>query len=153
MTAPTVAEVVAGTWAGPAPATWTTATAATPGPAEPEVQEGVDPDSVTPGVLGFAVTLAAVLACIPLFLSMTRKIRGVQHRGRLEEAAARAAGEAPSDTPATGAPGAGGADATPAGGAPTGPAVSDGASGDPGSGDADRAAPSGDDGAVGGPRP
>ena len=38
-------------------------------------------------------------------------------------------------------------------GAPTGPAVSDGASGDPGSGDAGRAAPSGDDGAVGGPRP
>ncbi|WP_199424854.1 hypothetical protein [Actinotalea solisilvae] len=98
-------ELVTGLWAGPAPATWTTATAATPGPAEPEVQEGVDPDSVTPGVLGFAVTLAAVLACIPLFLSMTRKIRGVQHRGRLEEAAARAAAaDGPADVPPAGSP-------------------------------------------------
>lgn len=35
---------------------------------------------VSPGVLGFLVTLAVVLACIPLFRSMTTKIRGVQHR-------------------------------------------------------------------------
>jgi|GEM_PF-4854279 len=35
---------------------------------------------VSPGVLGFLVTLAVVLACIPLFRSMTSKIRGVQHR-------------------------------------------------------------------------
>ncbi|MBX9247057.1 hypothetical protein ICW40_19895 [Actinotalea ferrariae] len=75
----------------PVPATWVASTQ-TPGPAEPELQEGVDPDSVTPGVLGFVVTLFAVLACIPLFLSMTKKIRGVQHRGRLEaEAEAEAA--------------------------------------------------------------
>lgn len=84
----------------PVAATWVTSTQ-TPGPAEPELEEGVDPDSVTPGVLGFVVTLAAVLACIPLFLSMTRKIRGVQYRGRLQEAAD------------AGAPG--------AGGGPTGP--------------------------------
>lgn len=36
--------------------------------------------SVSPGVLGFLVTLAVVVACVPLFRSMTGKIRGVQHR-------------------------------------------------------------------------
>ena len=35
----------------------------------------------TPGVLGFLVTLGLVVACIPIFRSMTGKIRGVQHRG------------------------------------------------------------------------
>lgn len=90
--------------AAPVPATWVASTQ-TPGPAEPELQEGVDPDSVTPGVLGFLVTLVAVLACIPLFLSMTKKIRGVQHRGRLEAEAEAEAGAAPA---AGGAPADGG---------------------------------------------
>lgn len=35
---------------------------------------------VSPGVLGFLVTLAVALACIPLFRSMTTKIRGVRRR-------------------------------------------------------------------------
>jgi hypothetical protein len=38
------------------------------------------PEDVSPGVLGFLVTLAVVLACIPLFRSMTGKIRGVEFR-------------------------------------------------------------------------
>lgn len=33
-----------------------------------------------PGIAGFLVTFALVLACIPLFLSMTRKVRGVSYR-------------------------------------------------------------------------
>ena len=33
-----------------------------------------------PGIAGFLVTFALVVACIPLFLSMTRKIRGVRFR-------------------------------------------------------------------------
>lgn len=33
-----------------------------------------------PGIAGFLVTFALVLACIPLFLSMTRKVRGVRFR-------------------------------------------------------------------------
>ena len=43
---------------------------------------GPAPEDVSPGVIGFLVTLALVLACIPLFRSMTGKLRGVQHRGR-----------------------------------------------------------------------
>lgn len=41
-----------------------------------------EPTAATgPGIWGFLVTFALVLACIPLFLSMTRKVRGVQYRG------------------------------------------------------------------------
>lgn len=72
---------------GPDPLTWVTSTEVTPEPTAPEVVENVDPDLVTPGVLGFLVTLAAVLACIPLFLSMTGKLRRMEHRARSEERA------------------------------------------------------------------
>lgn len=61
---------------------WTALPGATP---EPVPVETLDPMSVTPGVLGFLVIFAVVLACIPLFLSMTGKLRRVEHRARLEE--------------------------------------------------------------------
>ncbi len=52
----------------------TTFAAATPVPSpEPAAATG-------PGIAGFLVTFALVVACIPLFLSMTRKIRGVRYR-------------------------------------------------------------------------
>lgn len=57
---------------------------------------GLLPEEVSPGVIGFLVTLALVLACIPLFRSMTSKLRGVQHRdepGELPGDAGRAADE------------------------------------------------------------
>lgn len=54
------------------------------GPDEP--RPGLLPEDVTPGVIGFLVTLAVVLACIPLFRSMTRKVRGVAYRADLAEA-------------------------------------------------------------------
>ena len=51
-----------------------------PGGLPVEVRDGLTEWDVSPGVIGFLVTLALVLACIPLFRSMTGKIRGVQHR-------------------------------------------------------------------------
>lgn len=33
-----------------------------------------------PGIVGFLVTFALVALCIPIFLSMARKIRGVRYR-------------------------------------------------------------------------
>lgn len=36
-----------------------------------------------PGVVGFLVTIALVAVCIPLFVSMARKIRGVRFRDGL----------------------------------------------------------------------
>jgi hypothetical protein len=60
-----------------------------------------------PGFLGFAVTFALVVACIPLFRSMVRKIRGVQYRDPGAEAAAgddaAARGAAADDAAADGA--------------------------------------------------
>jgi hypothetical protein len=59
--------------------------AATPEPVGPELREGLDPLDITPGALGFVVIFAVVLVCIPLFRSMTSKLRGVRYRGELEE--------------------------------------------------------------------
>ena len=42
----------------------------------------------SPGLIGFLVTLALVLACIPLFRSMTSKVRRVQYRDHADDAAA-----------------------------------------------------------------
>lgn len=65
----------------------------------PELREGLDPLDVSPGLLGFAVIFAVVVACIPLFRSMTTKLRNVDQRSRQEaddqvdpEGAAPAAG-------------------------------------------------------------
>ncbi len=57
------------------------------------------PEDISPGVLGFLVTLAVVLACIPLFRSMTAKVRGVRYRDRADAAA-----PAPDDAVAPPAP-------------------------------------------------
>jgi len=63
---------------------WALALAVTPEPVLPELREGLDPDSVTPGLLGFLVIFGAVLACIPLFRSMTGKLRKVEHTARVQ---------------------------------------------------------------------
>ena len=79
--------------AGPADLVLTVGTS--PEPVLPELREGLDPDDVTPGLLGFLVIFVAVLACIPLFLSMTGKLRRMQRRADAERAAgARGPGSA-----------------------------------------------------------
>lgn len=70
-------------------------------PLIPPIQ--VDENLVTPGVVGFLVTLFVALAVIVLITDMMRRIRRVRYRGevreRLEaeqaEAAAKTAGEHP----------------------------------------------------------
>src|SRR5665647_2693040 len=47
----------------------------------------------SPGLIGFLVTLALVLACIPLFRSMTSKVRGVQYRDHADDVAAEDSAE------------------------------------------------------------
>lgn len=78
MSAPTEAGIV---HLGPV-TDWTAGTVTETEP--PELREGVNPEDVSPGVLGFLVIFAVVLACIPLFRSMTSKLRGVDHRERRE---------------------------------------------------------------------
>ena len=59
---------------------WLSTAGGFPGGLPVEVRDGLASEDVSPGVIGFLVTLALVLACIPLFRSMTGKLRGVQHR-------------------------------------------------------------------------
>ena len=70
--------------------------AATP---TPSPTSGVDENLVTPGVVGFLVTLGLIVATILLLISLTRRIRRVNNRALIaerldaEEAAAAAEGE------------------------------------------------------------
>ncbi|QTE28855.1 hypothetical protein [Pengzhenrongella sicca] len=80
------------------------ASTSTPSPAPTSnLQEGIEPGLVSPGLLGFLPVFAIALVCIGLFLSLTAKLRKVNHRqARLdaEEAAAADAATAVGADPA-----------------------------------------------------
>ena len=56
--------------------------------------EGLDPNSVSPGLIGFLATFGLVLASILLFWNMNARLRRMRHRED-QEAAERAAREEP----------------------------------------------------------
>lgn len=88
--------------------TWTTATA-TPSPS-PTLPGNLEPGDVSPGLIGFLPVFLIALASIGLFLSLTKKLRGVNRRQAqidAEEAAASSAG-APAGGKSAGGPSAGG---------------------------------------------
>src|ERR1700712_2261033 len=64
----------------------------------PSVAPTPDPDSVTPGILGFVITLGVTLGAVVLIIDMVRRIRRVNLRQQAKEkvdaevAAAAAAG-------------------------------------------------------------
>lgn len=60
--------------------------AATPSPT-PTTGGELDPLDVSPGLLGFLVTFGLVVACIVLFVSMTRMVRRVGRRPEPDEPA------------------------------------------------------------------
>lgn len=66
--------------------------AATPAPTP------VPAEATGPGIWGFVVTFALVVVCIPLFLSMTRKVRKVRYTDQ-PEWTADAGGTAPDGAP------------------------------------------------------
>lgn len=63
----------------------------TPGPTDP----AFDPDTVTPGVWGFVITFALIVAVVLLVIDLARRTRRVNYRAAIneqldaEEAAAR----------------------------------------------------------------
>lgn len=61
---------------------------------EDGLRPGLDPDQVTPGVLGFLFTLLMVVAVIFLIRDMARRVRRVRYRAMVEEAAMTEAGSA-----------------------------------------------------------
>jgi hypothetical protein len=63
---------------------WTALTAWAASPV-PSPTPGVDDELVTPGVWGFAITLAVMIAVVLLVLDMTRRIRRVNYRAQVRE--------------------------------------------------------------------
>lgn len=61
--------------------------------------EGFDPNSVTPGVVGFLATFALVSVSIVLFVSMSRRIRRLDYRARSEQPPVTDAADDPASTP------------------------------------------------------
>ena len=79
------------------PGTWTMATA-TPSPApSPSLPGNLEPGDVSPGLIGFLPVFLIALACIGLFLSLTKKLRGVNRRGAQIDAEEAAAAAVPPD--------------------------------------------------------
>ena len=77
-----------------------TASVATPTPSPSpgsDLQPGLEPGDVSPGLLGFLPVFAIALVCIVLFRSLTTKLRGVRRRQELLDAEEAAALDAAGD--------------------------------------------------------
>jgi hypothetical protein len=55
--------------------------------------EGLDPNSISPGLIGFLATFAVVIAAVLLFINMSRRLRRMKYREERDAAAERAAQE------------------------------------------------------------
>ena len=59
--------------------------AATATPSPLPIAPGVEPDLVTPGVIGFAVTALFIVVVILLVIDMTKRMRRVRYRAEARE--------------------------------------------------------------------
>jgi len=62
---------------------WIATPEPTPGPTLP-AYEG-DPNLITPGVVGFAVTFFIAIATVLLIVDMTRRVRRVNYRAQVQQ--------------------------------------------------------------------
>lgn len=53
--------------------------------ASPTPPPGFDEDLVTPGIWGFVLTIAVILAVVLLIVDMVRRIRRVTYRAQVQE--------------------------------------------------------------------
>lgn len=89
-----------------------------------DLREGLDPEAVTPGTLGFLATLFVVVITFFLIRDMTKRVRRVRYREQVQEEAARAEAAAAEDNDGGTAAGGPAAGSATAGGATTdGPAA------------------------------
>ncbi|MEO8094358.1 MAG: hypothetical protein ABI632_05410 [Pseudolysinimonas sp.] len=51
----------------------------------PSPSPSFDPDLVTPGIWGFVITLAVMIAVVLLVIDMVRRIRRVNYRSQVRE--------------------------------------------------------------------
>lgn len=83
----------------------TTETTPSPAPTTDELRPGLEPTDVSPGLPGFLTIFAVALACVVLFLSLTKQLRKVRHdeRGAGDGAGAASGGAAATGTAGTAA--------------------------------------------------
>ncbi|MEV0894399.1 hypothetical protein [Promicromonospora sp. NPDC050262] len=53
-----------------------------PNPTEGQLRPGLEPWQVSPGLVGFLVTFALAVACVLLFLNMSKHLRRAGHNAR-----------------------------------------------------------------------
>ncbi|GAB4086767.1 hypothetical protein GCM10028784_33970 [Myceligenerans cantabricum] len=53
-----------------------------PDPTEGGLRPGLETTDITPGLTGFLVTFAVAIACVLLFLSLSRHLRRTRHNAR-----------------------------------------------------------------------
>ncbi|QJW34815.1 hypothetical protein [Cellulosimicrobium protaetiae] len=113
---------------GPGWAADVVAETATPSPADDPLREDLDPNDVSPGLVGFVAIFAVALATVGLFFALSRQLRRMRHNAEVQgigadgplEPGDGADGEAPGTAgPDAASPGAAtGDDGAPDGGTP-----------------------------------
>jgi hypothetical protein len=58
------------------------ATEPSPNPTENQLRPGLEPWQVSPGLIGFVVTFVLAVACVLLFLNMSKHLRKAGHNAR-----------------------------------------------------------------------
>ena len=58
------------------------ATEPSPNPTEGQLRPGLETWQVSPGLIGFVITFALALACVVLFLNMSKHLRRAGHNAR-----------------------------------------------------------------------
>lgn len=116
---------------GPGWAADVVAETATPSPSDDPLREDLDPNDVSPGLVGFLAIFAVAVATVALFFGLSRQLRRMRHNADVQGIGPD--GPVGATTPETSA-GAGPDGATPGGSAPGG-AASDGSTPDRGTPD------------------
>lgn len=121
---------------GPGWAADVVAETATPSPSDDPLREDLDPNDVSPGLVGFLAIFAVAVATVALFFGLSRQLRRMRHNADVQGIGPD--GPVGATTPETSA-GAGPDGATPGGSAPGGSApggaASDGSTPDRGAPD------------------
>lgn len=110
---------------GPGWAADVVAETATPSPSDDPLREDLDPNDVSPGLVGFLAIFAVALATVGLFFALSRQLRRMRHNAEVQgigadgplepgdgddgepSGGATGDGSAPDDSAPDGAPGSG----------------------------------------------
>jgi hypothetical protein len=107
---------------GPGWAADVVAETATPSPSDDPLREDLDPNDVSPGLVGFLAIFAVALATVGLFFALSRQLRRMRHNAEVQGIGADGPLEPGDDATSDGESpdGATGGDGAPGGSAPDG---------------------------------